>query len=48
MRVGEKRNKYKVWWENRKERDYVEDLGVEGKALNWTLKERGLYSSTSG
>lgn len=34
MRVGEKINYYRVWWGNRKEIGYLEDLDVDGKALN--------------
>jgi hypothetical protein len=36
---GGEENEYRVWWEDREERDYLEDLGVDGKALNWILKE---------
>jgi hypothetical protein len=30
---------HRVWWGNRKEIGYLEDLGVDGKALNWILNE---------
>ena len=31
--VGEKRNGYMVWWGNLKERDHLEDLGLDGRIL---------------
>jgi hypothetical protein len=27
-------------WEDRRERDYVEDPGVDGRILKWVLKKR--------
>jgi len=29
-----------LWWGNRKERDYFEDLGVEGRILKCILKKK--------
>ena len=27
------------WWENPKETDHLEDLGVDGRILEWILKK---------
>jgi hypothetical protein len=36
--MGEERKVYKVWWENPKERDHLEDQGVGGKmGSEWIL-----------
>jgi len=29
--MGENRNAYRVWWEHLKERDSLEDLGIDGR-----------------
>jgi hypothetical protein len=39
-----------LWWENLTDRDYLEDLGVDGKRisetiLNTVMELHGLYSS---
>jgi hypothetical protein len=34
-RMGEIRKRTKFWSENLKERDHLEDLGVDGKLLEW-------------
>jgi hypothetical protein len=36
--TGEKRNTYRVWWENLQERDHLEDPGVDSRLLKWILK----------
>jgi hypothetical protein len=41
-RVGEERKVYKFWWESPKERDHLEDRGVDGRmGLEWILREIG-------
>jgi hypothetical protein len=36
--MGEMRNAYKIWLENLKGRDHLEDLGVDGRIiLEWIL-----------
>ena len=38
--MGEKRGIYRVWWGNLRERDYLEDPGVDGrKILRWTFRK---------
>jgi hypothetical protein len=38
--MGELRNAYNMWVENLKERDYVEELSVDGKIiLEWVLEK---------
>ena len=34
-RVGERRNVYRVIWGNLKVRNYVENLGVDGRIVQW-------------
>jgi hypothetical protein len=50
-RIGERGMHAGVWWGNLKERDYLEDLDVEG-ILKWILEKQvvgyGLESSGSG
>jgi hypothetical protein len=37
-RMGEGRNVYRVWWESPKERDHLEDRGVDERmGSKWTL-----------
>jgi hypothetical protein len=37
-RMGEGRNVYRVWWESSKEKDHLEDRGVDGRTGSiWTL-----------
>jgi hypothetical protein len=31
--MAEKRSAYRVWWRNLKERDHLEDLGVDRKIV---------------
>jgi hypothetical protein len=33
------RNSHKTWLENLKGRDHLEDLGINGKILEWMLEE---------
>jgi hypothetical protein len=38
--MGEMRNAYKIWWENLKGRDRIEELGGDGETiLNWIFEE---------
>jgi len=31
---------YRIWWANMRERDYLEDLGIDGRImLKWVIKE---------
>jgi len=32
-RMGERRSVYRVWWENLRERDHLEDPGVDGRVI---------------
>jgi hypothetical protein len=36
--MGEKRNAYRFWWQNHKERDEHEDLDIVGRTI-WILKK---------
>jgi hypothetical protein len=37
--MGKKKGAYRFWWGNPKERDHLEDLGVDGRIiLKWILK----------
>jgi hypothetical protein len=39
-RMGEKKDVYRVWWGNLKERDHLEDPGVDGRIiLRWIFRE---------
>jgi len=32
--MGENRNAYRVWWEHLKERNYLEDIGIDGRIIH--------------
>jgi hypothetical protein len=34
--MGENRNPYRVWWEHLKERDFLQDIAIDGRII---LKE---------
>jgi hypothetical protein len=39
-RVGEKRGAYRIWWGNLRERDHLEDAGVEERIiLKWMFRK---------
>jgi len=39
-RMGGRRGAYRVWWEELRERDHLEDLGVDGTIiLKWIFKK---------
>jgi hypothetical protein len=40
----EKTNVNRLSWENLKERDHLEDLGLDGIILRWNYKARGAAS----
>jgi uncharacterized protein YjcR len=41
-RVGERRGAYRLWWGNMRERDHLEDLGVDRSIiLKWMCKKWG-------
>ena len=31
--MGENRNAYRVWWQPLKERDFLEDIGIDGRII---------------
>jgi len=38
--VGERRDTYKIWWGNLRERDHLEEAGVDGKIiLRWIFRK---------
>jgi len=38
--MGGRRGAYRVWWEELRERDHLEDLGVDGTIiLKWIFKK---------
>jgi len=37
--MEERRYAYRIWWENRKERDNLEDIGVDEDNSKITFKE---------
>ena len=39
-RMGRKEVRIVLWWRNMKEKDHLEDFGVDGRILEWA----GLYS----
>ena len=51
-RMGERRGYAGFWWRNLRERDHLEDPGVDARILRWIFKEwdrgHGLDRSGSG
>jgi len=40
VRVGDRRSAYGFWWENLREKDYLEDLGLDVRIiLNWIFRK---------
>jgi hypothetical protein len=43
VQVGNSRNACKVWWVNLKERNHLEDVGVDMRIiLKWVMKQAGM------
>ena len=48
--MGDRRGVYRVWWENLRERDHLEDPGVDGKiTLRWIFSkwDVGVWTESS-
>ena len=49
-RMGERRGVYRIWWGNIRERDHLEDPGVDGRiTLRWILRkwDVGVWTGSS-
>ena len=44
-RKGERRRAYRVWWENMKGKEYLEDLDTDGIILKWISKNEKIRVS---
>ena len=41
-RIGDKRGAQRFWWGNLRERDYLEDVGTDGRIILKWIFRRGL------
>jgi len=38
--IGDRRGAYKIWWDNLRERDHLEDLDVDGRLIfKWIFRK---------
>jgi len=45
--MGEKRGIYRIWWGNLRERDHLEDAGIDGRIiLRWIFRKWDVGAGT--